>query len=312
MNSVVEYVRENWDVESYPKFSDLSYGLIVALFFPTIRYVLDRFVFEKLGKKFIVSRIVTPAGSTKAKINDVDKDALFKTHIKFKESCWKCAYYLSAEIFSLIVTIDEPWFKETKYFWIGPGLQKWPDQMMKFKLKLLYAYVGGFYAYSIFALIFWETRRKDFGVSMTHHVSSVLLIAISYIFRFGRLCSVMVAVHDASDVFLELAKLSKYVNLETCATVNFLIFAASWAWLRLWWYPRNIIYSSSYEVLHLVVVKELILKGPYIYYMFNFMLILLFVLHVYWWVLIARVIQKQLWTAGTVEGDVRSDDEDDD
>lgn len=46
-------------------------------------------------------------------------------------------------------------------------------------------YAGGFYVYSIFALMFWETKRSDFGVSMTHHVATAFLIALSYIFRSG-------------------------------------------------------------------------------------------------------------------------------
>lgn len=50
---------------------------------------------------------------------------------KFKESAWKCIYYLSAEILALAVTYNEPWFKDTKYFWIGPGDQVWPDQTYK-------------------------------------------------------------------------------------------------------------------------------------------------------------------------------------
>lgn len=45
-------------------------------------------------------------------------------------------------------------------------------------------YVGGFYAYSILALLVWETRRSDFGVSMAHHVATVILIVLSYILRY--------------------------------------------------------------------------------------------------------------------------------
>jgi len=44
-------------------------------------------------------------------------------------------------------------------------------------------YGAGFYSYSILALIFWETRRSDFGISMTHHAASLSLIVLSYIFR---------------------------------------------------------------------------------------------------------------------------------
>eukprot|EP00475_Leptophrys_vorax_P038365 TRINITY_DN67476_c0_g1_i1.p1 TRINITY_DN67476_c0_g1~~TRINITY_DN67476_c0_g1_i1.p1 ORF type:complete len:314 (+),score=35.34 TRINITY_DN67476_c0_g1_i1:77-1018(+) len=313
MAGLVQYVRDNWNVESYPNPYELSLSLVFACIFPSVRYVLDRFIFEKVGRRYILSRAdwTKKDGSKEVEpLEKAEKEALYKTHIKFKESCWKSLYYLSAEIFALLISREEPWMMDTKNFWVGPGTSRWPDQMMKLKLKTLFNYVGGFYTYSVFALIFWETRRKDFGVSMTHHVTCVILVIISYIFRFGRLCSFMIAIHDASDIFLEFAKLSKYINFETSATINFLIFAASWAWLRLWWYPRNIIYSASYEVLQLLDKKDHLVSGPRIYYVFNFILILLLVLHVYWWILIAKVIMRQFGT-GSVDDD-RSDDEDDD
>ncbi len=50
---------------------------------------------------------------------------------KFKESAWKCVYYLSAELMALSVSYDEPWFTNTKKFWVGPGDQVWPDQKTK-------------------------------------------------------------------------------------------------------------------------------------------------------------------------------------
>ena len=50
---------------------------------------------------------------------------------KFKESAWKCVYFLSAELIALSVTYDELWFTNTKYFWVGPGDQVWPDQKIK-------------------------------------------------------------------------------------------------------------------------------------------------------------------------------------
>uniref|UniRef100_A0A453IFW9 TLC domain-containing protein n=1 Tax=Aegilops tauschii subsp. strangulata TaxID=200361 RepID=A0A453IFW9_AEGTS len=40
----------------------------------------------------------------------------------------------------------------------------------KSSLRLFYMCQCGFYIYSIFALIAWETRRKDFAVMMSHHV----------------------------------------------------------------------------------------------------------------------------------------------
>ncbi|MQL73162.1 hypothetical protein Taro_005501, partial [Colocasia esculenta] len=49
---------------------------------------------------------------------------------KFKESAWKFVYFLSSELLVLSVTYDEPWFTNTKNFWVGPGDQVWPDQKM--------------------------------------------------------------------------------------------------------------------------------------------------------------------------------------
>lgn len=33
---------------------------------------------------------------------------------------------------------------------------------------------------SVFMLLYWETRRKDFPVMMTHHFATIALIALSY------------------------------------------------------------------------------------------------------------------------------------
>jgi hypothetical protein len=133
-------------------------------------------------------------------------------------------------------------------------------------------YAAGFYTYSIFALLFWETRRKDFGVSMSHHVATVVLIVMSYICRFVHECncpsirndtqhcqvlmlllflnrlsragSVILAVHDASDIFLEIGKMAKYSSCEGLAVVAFLLFVASWILLRLIIFPFWILRST--------------------------------------------------------------------
>ncbi|XP_054809868.1 ceramide synthase 1 LOH3-like isoform X1 [Prosopis cineraria] len=231
---------------------------------------------------------------------------------KFKESAWKCVYYLSSEILALTVTYDEPWFTNTRNFWVGPGDQVWPDQKIKLKLKGLYMFSAGFYTYSIFALIFWETRRSDFGVSMGHHVATVILIVLSYIFRFARVGSVVLALHDASDVFLEMGKMSKYIGAEMIASIAFILFVLSWIILRLIYYPFWILWSTSYEVVLTLDKEKHPVDGPIYYYVFNSLLYCLLVLHIYWWVLIYRMLVKQIQARGKLSEDVRSDSEDED
>eukprot|EP00270_Netrium_digitus_P007382 TRINITY_DN2151_c0_g1_i1.p1 TRINITY_DN2151_c0_g1~~TRINITY_DN2151_c0_g1_i1.p1 ORF type:complete len:330 (+),score=28.71 TRINITY_DN2151_c0_g1_i1:79-990(+) len=293
-----------WERDNYPEAVDLVVIPFLAFVFSAVRFLLDRFVFERCGRAFITSK-------SHVKGKDDARVAAERTHAKFKESSWKCLYYCSACAFAFAVTYNEPWFKETKYFFSGPGSQVWPDLTVKRNLKALYLFAGSFYFYSIFALVFWETRRKDFTVSMTHHITTVVLIIGSYLGRFVRFTSMVIAIHDVSDVLLEAAKLCKYIDFELGASGFFLLFAISWAYMRLWIFPRRIIYSACYEVLHIVDKRLHPVSGPFVYYLFNSLLITLLIMHIYWWLLILRVIWKQVAALGVVE-DVRSDDEDDD
>lgn len=297
----------DWEKESYPATRDLLMIPVFAVLFPTVRYFFDRLILERAGRKMIMS------GKQGLFIDDevskyIEENQLRKL-TKFKESAWKGLYYLTAELFALAVTYNEPWFTESKQFWVGPGDQRWPNQMTRFKLKVLYGFAGGFYTYSIFALIFWETKRKDFGVSMSHHVAAVVLIIFSYLSRFARVGSVVLAIHDASDVILESAKLSKYLGSEICASVAFVLFVMSWVVLRLIYFPSFVIWSTSYEVLQLLD-RETNPRGPVLYYIFNTLLISLFILHIYWFVLMWRMIVKQVQDWGKISDDIRSDSED--
>ncbi|KAH7293400.1 hypothetical protein KP509_28G024600 [Ceratopteris richardii] len=293
-----------WEEEKDPSPHDFVLILAFALFFPMARFALDRFILQRLGQRFVV-------GSVKH-LSPAEIEERQKKLIKFKESGWKCMYYLSGEILALAVTYNEPWFTDTKKFWVGPGDQVWPDQKIKTKLRMLYMYTGGFYTYSIFALMFWETRRSDFGVSMSHHVATLALIIFSYLAKFARVGSVVLSLHDASDVFLEIGKMTKYSGSNLIPSLAFICFTVSWVLLRLIYFPFWVIWSTSYEVLHTLDKKKHEKEGPILYYVFNFLLICLLVLHIYWWVLIFRMLVKQIQARGKLGDDVRSDSEGED
>jgi ceramide synthetase len=58
--------------------------------------------------------------------------------------------------------------------------------------------------------------------------------------------SVVLAIHDASDVFLEIGKLTKYYGWEIVPSIVFVIFAISWVVLRLIYFPLHVIWSTRY------------------------------------------------------------------
>lgn len=56
--------------------------------------------------------------------------------------------------------------------------------------------------------------------------------------------SVVLALHDASDVFLELGKMSKYSGAEAVASCSFVLFVFFFTLLRLIYYPFWILRST--------------------------------------------------------------------
>ncbi|KAK8344262.1 hypothetical protein V6Z11_A07G067800 [Gossypium hirsutum] len=293
----------NWDSEFYPQLTDFVYLPFFALFFLFVRLFLDKFIFENLARRLVLGK-----GHT---LHDVQKHDNRKKLNKFKESAWKCIYFFSSELLSIYVAYGEPWLTNSRYFWEGPGKQVWPDQKIKLKLKAYYTYAGGFYIYALFALIFWETRRSDFLVTMVHHIATIILIVLSYVCRFARVGIVTLALHEGSDVFLETAKMSKYSGLEWLASVAFVLFALSWTILRVSLFPFWIIRSTTYEVLLTLDKEKHMVDGSIYYYLFNTLLFCLLVVHIYWWILMIRVIMRQVKSGGQVD-DVRSDSEGED
>ncbi|XVF08862.1 hypothetical protein REPUB_Repub07fG0040700 [Reevesia pubescens] len=293
----------NWESESYPELNDFLPLPFFALLFPSVRLLLDKFVFENLARRLVLGKAHT--------FQDVQMHDNRKKLNKFKESAWKCIYFFSSEFLAIYVSYGEPWFTNTKYFWEGPGEQVWPDQKIKLKLKGLYTYGGGFYTYSLFALIFWETRRSDFAVSMLHHIATIILIVLSYMFRFAHVGSFTLALHEGSDVFLEIAKMSKYSGFEWLASLFFVLFVLSWTILRMIIFPFWVIWSTSYEVLLTLDKEKHKVDGSICYYLFNTLLFCLLIVHTYWWVLMIRVILRQIHAGGQVD-DVRSDSEGED
>lgn len=266
-----------------------------AIFFCAARFFLDKFLFRGLATWLLRK------GAAPLKLNKATQAKI----IKCSESVWKLTYYAAGEAFILQIAYHEPWFTDTKEYFRG-----WPNQELKLPLKLYYVCQCGFYLYSIVALLTWETRRKDFVVMMSHHVITVILIGYSYMTSFFRIGSVILALHDACDVFMEAAKVFHYSEKELASSVSFGLFALSWFVLRLIFFPFWVIKASSYDIRDYLNNSEHNRKS--IYYVFNTMLLTLLVFHVYWGILLCLMISRMLKNRGKLGDDVRSDSEDDD
>ncbi|KAG5548149.1 hypothetical protein RHGRI_013748 [Rhododendron griersonianum] len=306
-----------WIDNGGPSAWHFAIAIYFAFAFVAARFCLDRFIFRvsyvRSNKTCLKGLIIAPVsgdyklaiwllfnGAIPLKLNDTTQAKI----VKCSESMWKLTYYATVEICILSITYHEPWLREAKGYFIG-----WPNQELKIPLKLFYMCQCGFYTYSIAALLTWETRRKDFSVMMSHHVVTVILISYSYVTSFFRIGSIILALHDASDVFMEAAKVFKYSEKELGASVCFGLFAISWLLLRLIFFPFWIIKSTSKDLCKFLRLSEA--YDMSLYYVFNTMLVTLLMFHIYWWYLIWSMIMRQLKNQGKVGEDIRSDSEDD-
>lgn len=276
-----------------PEASHLILAIFFALAFAPARFLLDSLLYKRLANRILYS------GSVPSMLDETRK----LKFTKCMESLWKLTYYAAMHIWVISILKKTPWALKSNEYFMG-----WPNQELGLQMKLFYLCQCGFYLYSIVALLAWETRRKDFSIMMSHHIITSFLIGHSYWTRFFRIGTVILALHDASDVFLESAKIFKYAGKELAASLFFASFALSWLLLRLIFFPFWIIRASSYYLIETLVKSA---KFPRtLYYFFNVMLITLLIFHVYWWRLICAMIIRQLQNRGKVGEDIRSDSED--
>ena len=100
--------------------------------------------------------------------------------------------------------------------------------------------------------LFLDTKTSDFPALLGHHIITMAIVVGSWSVSFTRIGAFTMALHDVSDIFLELAKCFNYAKvanpkLGVGADVAFVVFAISFFYLRLGIYPTRVVYSSMFE-----------------------------------------------------------------
>ncbi|XP_054836265.1 ceramide synthase 4-like [Eublepharis macularius] len=144
--------------------------------------------------------------------------------------------------------------------------------------------------------------HDDFKELIIHHAATIFLIIYSYCANYLRIGTLVMIIHDASDCFLELAKVFSYLKWRwTCDTL-FVVFAISFLFTRLVLFPFKVLYNTYYYFMELY--------QPFFgYYFMNALLMVLYLVQLFWCYLVIQKVYKVL-AHGTIEKDTRSDSED--
>ncbi|XP_050302101.1 ceramide synthase 6 [Anthonomus grandis grandis] len=220
------------------------------------------------------------------------------TLTKFCENAWRCTYYTFSFCYGITVLWDKPWLWDINECWNG-----FPHQSVSNDIWWYYMYSMAFY-WSLCVSQFFDVKRKDFWQMFIHHIATILLMSLSWIVNVFRVGTLVLVVHDLADIFLEGAKMTKYAGYQKVCDVIFAIFTVIWIVTRLGFFPFWIIRNTSIDAPKLVPMFPA-------YYIFNSLLCVLLVLHIFWTYLILKIAYKSL-NAGQMEGDIRSSSDDDD
>ncbi|XP_006896462.1 PREDICTED: ceramide synthase 4-like [Elephantulus edwardii] len=212
---------------------------------------------------------------------------------KFCEASWRFLFYLCAFVGGLSVLYHEPWFWTPSLCW-----DNYPKQPLQPLLYWWYLLELGFFISLLMTLPF-DVKRKDFKEQVVHHVLAIFLVTFSYSCNLLRIGSLVLLLHETSDYLLEAAKMLNYLSWSRSCHVVFLTFSVVFIYTRLVLFPTKILYTTYYES----IMNQV---PPNSYYFFNGLLILLQLLHVFWSVLILRVVFKFV-KKGQMEKDIRSD-----
>ncbi|RHY12120.1 hypothetical protein DYB25_003666 [Aphanomyces astaci] len=164
--------------------------------------------------------------------------------------------------------------------------------------------------------------RKDYLVMMAHHVVTIALVTLSFVMNYLPIGVLVLLLHDASDVPLDLLKMANYLKLEArqgfyITEVLFAIMLSVWLYCRVYMFPTKIIRSSMWESRAACAVPLETWDFTISWLGFNLMLLALYALHIWWTFLLLRLLYNALSNSGVhtaaeveYEGGSDSDKED--
>lgn len=264
-------------------------------------FVFFYMIFFTFLRDFIMDVFIRPFALKVAK-NKQKQDRIM-------EQVYYVFYYGISGPFGLYIMYGtDLWLFKTRTMY-----ETYPDFNNPYLFKIFYLGQAAFWTQQACVLALQlEKPRKDYYELIFHHIVTLLLIWLSYVFHFTKMGLAIYITMDVSDCLLSLSKTLNYLDSPFTPTV-FIIFIISWIYLR---HVVNIRILWS-------VLTEFRTVGNYrlnfatqqykcwISLIFVFVLILaLQLVNLYWLFLILRILYRYI--SSGVQADERSENEGED
>jgi hypothetical protein len=162
--------------------------------------------------------------------------------MKFKSAAWLFTAYTIMFVLGCYVSLTKDYVWDLSLLW-----KDWPSHHVTTDTYIYYLLETGHYLHLLVAE-FFDIKKKDFVQMTIHHTVTLFLLYLSYMMNFTRIGVLVLVLHDASDVFLELAKLCNYSVSHLKTTIYqdtfFTVFAVVFLVTRLYIYPFYVFHAA--------------------------------------------------------------------
>ena len=205
--------------------------------------------------------------------------------------------------FGILSFYDKDWIYDRALLWKG-----WPNDQgldcCAADIKLLYMVHIGWYIYKLFAHAFIDRQLKDATANLIHHFTAISLLCISYYANVVRIGILVLLLHDPADLVLQFGKFCRVIHLKLITDCCFVALVLVWFATRIVIFPYQAIGACVWEF------YEQHGPGwadqPFMALCIAFLSVL-YVLHLYWFYLILRIMVRVI--SGEKPKDDRSDDD---
>eukprot|EP00240_Pyramimonas_obovata_P003690 CAMPEP_0118921866 /NCGR_PEP_ID=MMETSP1169-20130426/1003_1 /TAXON_ID=36882 /ORGANISM="Pyramimonas obovata, Strain CCMP722" /LENGTH=356 /DNA_ID=CAMNT_0006862657 /DNA_START=77 /DNA_END=1147 /DNA_ORIENTATION=+ len=217
---------------------------------------------------------------------------------KFKDQAWQLAVHatMSAWELRLLLQHRQWWDDPASCFAFYPKGEK--PAILADELRMFYIVQLVIWMWTGVSCKWLEERRKDYLEMMTHHVLTVGLLLTSLESNELPIGLVVLAIHDSSDVVLDLMKMANYLKLEGLKSLFFveILFVLNYitfGFSRLYIFPVKVISAVLFGYNRRCKQEHHSNCYPhYVPIFFASMLSGLLVLHVFWMYLLSRIFYK--------------------
>ncbi|KAJ3183808.1 hypothetical protein HDU87_005924 [Geranomyces variabilis] len=211
---------------------------------------------------------------------------------KFVLSGWKFITYGVSTAIGAYIIYAEDWLLTPRLYWTNFG----SPGVMTPLMKLYYKTGFSSYLYGSISIIFFEPRQKDFAVMVSHHLVTLSLMFLSYLWPYFRIGCAILLLHDLSDPIMELAKMALYAGKTRLADALFGTFALVFIVTRNWIFPFYIIrsvFQYAYDAPHPTLAMGISVRDAAVAG-----LCMLELFHLFWASLILRMAKNAIVNRG--------------